>query len=288
MTSPAGKRKITSPSSLHKQVLSPALKNQRLDDGASNLGSIIREMRDMEKRLQLHSDQLFGKLSAALNAIEEKLINKIESEIKLITERANEIEDRVASIESDIRSIDRLYTDIDSLKKEIEELRSKEKTSTVGDFGTDAIVFGIPFCEAENLKSIFNQICRYIDYLAPQIRDIFRVRPKSTVNQNNTVVIIKFYTPFDRNRTLKAFSDFRRKHRGIVSMSSAGFECDTVFRIYESLDAPNRKVLQLATKLKRDKKLWSAFSVRGKVYVRLQRNAEAVYVPDEDSLLTIT
>lgn len=241
----------------------------------------------MESRLQLHADQLFNKLSAALTAIETKLINKIECEIKLITERANEIEDRVASIESELGSIDKLSTEIDCLRKEIEEIKSKEKNSTVGDIGTDAVIFGIPFGEAENLKSTFDLVCRYIDYLAPQIRDIFRVRPKTTVNQNNTVVIVKFYTPFDRNRTLKAFSDFRRKNKGIVSMRSAGIECDTAFRIYESLDAPNRKVLQLATKQKREKKLWSAFSIRGKVYVRLQRNSEALYIPNEEALMRL-
>lgn len=286
MSSSAGRRKNCSPASLRKQVHSPALKSQKADDGASVSG-ILSEMRDMESRLQLHVDELFEKLSTAFNALEVRLVEKIEKEIKGITERVNAIEDRVATIESELDRINKVSTAIEEIRKEIELVKVKENICTVEQFEADAVIFGIPYCESENLKSNFNQVCRYIDYLAPQIRDIFRIRPKSATNSNNTVVVVKFYTAFDRNRTLKAFSEFRRKNRGVVLMRKAGFDCETAFRIYESLNVPSRKILQLAIRQKRDKKFWSVFSLRGKVYVRLQRNSEAIHVPDEATLMRL-
>lgn len=283
MSSPAPKRKITSPHVFPKQIFSPAQKTQKLDDGTITLKNILSEMGEMEKRLQKHAEQLVSKLSIELTAVETKLMNKIENDIKLISERANDIEDRIASIESELSNADKLSVEIDALRKEVEDIKTNRLERTVGDIASDAIIFGIPNFEAVNLKSIFNQVCRSIDFLAPQIRDIFRVTSKTKPN-NTPIVIVKFYTPFDRNRTLKAFSDFRRNNRISVSMRSAGFDCDTSFRIYESLNADSRKILQLATQIKREKKIWNAFSSRGKIYIRPDKNTEAIYIPNEQAL----
>lgn len=289
MPSPTNKRKLYSPNKLHKHVLSPAPKTQKLEDGVVTLSSILKEMKDMEKRLQLHAENLFNKLSSELDAVQEKLgqkVTEIEREIKIINERSNDIEDRIASIESDFTNVDSLGKEIKVLRGELAELKSKQRDCTVVDTSSDAVIFGVPVSDSENLKSIFNQVCRSIDFLSPQIRDIFRVRPKNSHLKSN-VVIVKFYTPFDRNRTLKVFSDYRRRNKCVVSMRSAGFDIDSTFCIFESLDIFNRKILQLAVKQKRERKFWSVFSTRGKVYVRVQKNSEAIVVPDEESLMKL-
>lgn len=286
MSSSALKRKITSPISQQKQklIFSPALKSPKTDDGAVTLKSILSEMGEMEKRLREHAEQFVNKLSTELSAVETKLMTKIENEIKLMSERANNIEDRIASIESELSNVDKLSVEINKLRQEVDQVRANRSDCTVGDIASDAIVFGIPKFDSENLKSIFNQVCRSINYLAPQIRDIFRVTPKNTPHHNAPVVIIKFYTPFDRNRTLKAFSDFRRNNRASVSMRLAGFECDSTFRIYESLTAENRNLLQRAIQLKREKKIWNAFSFRGNIYIRTNKNTEAQQILNEQAL----
>lgn len=290
MSSPAAnKRKINSPNTLRRQMLSPAPKTQKLEDGVASINSILKEMRDMEKRLQLHAENLFNKLSSELNAVQGKLVQKvteIERELEVINERSNDIEDRIASIESDFSNIDSLGKDIAVLKAEISHLKSSQRDCTVVDTSSDAVIFGVPASDSENLKSIFNQVCRSIDFLSPQIRDIFRVRPKNSHSKGN-VIIVKFYTPFDRNRTLKAFSDYRRHNKGVVSLRSAGFDIDSTFRIFESLDIFNRKILQLALRQKRERKFWSVFSTRGKVCVRVQRHSEVIVVPDEAFLMTL-
>lgn len=280
--SPANKRKLNvSSGSINKQT-----KTTKIDEGAHTITSVLCEMKLMEERLQTNNEIMFNRLSNELSLVETKLSNKIESEIKIIQERAKQLEDRIITIESELTIVAKLSTEIEILKKELLATKTKQVNNTVKDITSDAIIFGINFVEFENLKSIFNQVCRSIDYLPPQIRDIFRVKPKDPENKN-TAVIVKFYTPFDRNRCLKAFSDYRKRSNGTVSMRSAGFNFDTVFRIYESLDIENRKLLQKAVQYKRDGKLVSVFSARGKIFVRLQRKSEAVLVADEKALYEI-
>lgn len=283
MGSPAFKRKQSSPRLSNKNTYSPSLKTQKLDEGAITIKSVLSEMKQMEERLQTHSELMFNRISSELNLLETKLVNKIEAEIKLIKEKTSEIEDRIAVIERELPSFEKLSKEIDSLKKEINNIKTKQTNNTVKDITSDAIIFGISFTPSENLKSIFNQVCRSIDYLPPQLRDIFRVKPK-TADNKNTVVIAKFYTPFDRNRCLKAFSEYRKKSKGSVSMRSAGFDSNTIFRIYESLDAESRILLQKAVQHKIQGKFVSVFSAKGKIYVRLQRNADAVHIADEQAL----
>lgn len=279
MSSPAIKRKVTSPRTQGKNLFSPALKTAKLDDGVLSLNTIISEMRLMESRLQTHAEKIVGDLANRLQAIESTLLKKLEGEISLFNERANEIEDRLASVESELGVID-------TLSRQINELQGKVISTTYTnkpDITTDAIIFGLPFEESENLKSIFNQVSHAIDFLPPQIRDIFRVKANKGQNKN-TAVIIKFYTPFDRNRVLKAFSDYRRRIKSVINLSTLGFAWNTTFKIYESLDADSRKLLQIAHSYRRDGKLCNVFSSRGRVFVRPARNAEAVHITCENDL----
>lgn len=237
--------------------------------------------------MQSHAEKLVGNLSDKLMDIETKLFNKIESEIKQIQERANEIEDRIASIESEMSIIDKLSKEVELLKTQLDDAKENEKkNNSQWDTSTDAVIFGIPFVVGENLKSVVNQVCHSIDFLPPQIRDIFRITPKTSLDKN-TIVIIKFYTPFDRNRVLKAFSDYRKKIKSSVNLRSIGFDWDSTFRIYESLSPENRKLLQSAHKVRRAGKLWSVFSVRGKVFVRRLKNTDAIYIAGERELSDI-
>lgn len=268
--------------SADKNLQSPSLKARKVED--VTLEFVLQELNAMEMRLQKHTDDTYARLSNDLNEMEKKLLTKIDNDIKLLQDRANDIEDRLASIETDWHLVDQNVKEIDQLKNRVSLLEQKNiKEPIVKDISGDAIVFGIPYENCENLKTIFNKVCLSIDYMVPQIRDIFRVNNRSSTNKN-TAVIVKFYSPFDRNRTLKAFSEFRRRTKGPVSLRLAGFDCDSAFRIYESLNYETRRLLQLAVKRKQEKKFWSAFSARGNVYVRLGKDTEPILVNNENSL----
>lgn len=249
----------------------------KADDGVLSL--LLGEMKQMEARLQAHAEKTVGELANKLKLIETTLFEKIEKEISLFHKRAEEIESRITSVETELKIID-------SLNKEISVLKNKLENTVVNkqlpDFSSDAVIFGIPFEESENLKSVFNQVSHAIDFLPPQIRDIFRIKSKNP--NKNSAVIIKFYTPFDRNKVLKAFSDYRRKIRDSVKLNKLGFSWDTTFKIYESLDAESRNILQTAHKYRRDGKLSNVFSSRGRIFVRPARNADPVLIRSEKDL----
>lgn len=278
-SSPAVTRQVTSRTQ-NKNLFSPALKASTSADGVLSLNTVLCEMKLMETRLQTHAEKIVGDLANKLQLIESTLLHKIESEISLFHERAKVIEDRLASVESELNVIDALNKEINLLKSKFDS--TKFVNNQRPDISTDAIIFGIPFVESENLKSVFNQVSHAIDFLPPQIRDIFRIKAKNL--NKNTAVIIKFYTPFDRNRVLKAFSDYRRKIKDSINLSTIGFAWDTTFKIYESLDAESRKLLQTAHSYRRDGKLSNVFSSRGRIFVRPARNAEAVHILSEKDL----
>lgn len=275
MSSPAIKRKITSPRSICKNLLSPALKTPKIDNGVFSQNTIISEMRLMESRLQSHTEKLVGDLAHRLEIIESTLLNKIQSELNLFHERANEIEDRLASVESEMCVIDILRKEITEIKNNLNN--NTTKANQRPDISTDAIIFGIPFEDSENLKSIFNQISHAIDFLPPQIRDIFRIKPKASQDKS-TAVIIKFYTPFDRNRVLKAFSDYRRRIKNTINLCTLGFSWNSTFKIFESLDVESRNLLQLAHRYRRDGKIHNVFSSRGRVFIRPNKNSDSIHI----------
>lgn len=251
----------------------------KVDDGVL---SVLCEMKQMEARLQTHVEKIVGDLANKLQLLESTLFQKIEKEISLFNERAKVLENRLTSVESELKVIDTLNKEISVLKSKLDNTQFVNKP----DLSTDAIIFGIPFEDSENLRSVFNQISHGIDFLPPQIRDIFRIRPK-TVNNNNSVVVIKFYTPYDRNRVLKAFSEYRRKIKSSIHLRALGFNWDSTFKIYESLDPENRRLLQIAHRYRRDGKLNNVFSSRGKVFVRAAKNSEAVLITDEVNFAAI-
>lgn len=265
----------------NKNQFSPAPKVVNSDDGVLSLSTMLCEMRLMETRLLTHAEKIVGDLANKLLLIESTLLRKIENEISLFHERAKVIEDRLASVESELNVIDTLNKEINLLKSKFHS--TKFVNNQRPDISTDAIIFGIPFEESENLKSVFNQVSHAIDFLPPQIRDIFRIKAKNL--NRNTAVIIKFYTPFDRNRVLKAFSDYRRKIKDSINLRTIGFAWDTTFKIYESLDAESRKLLQTAHSYRRDGKLSNVFSSRGRIFVRPARNAEAVHILSDKDLV---
>lgn len=119
----------------------------------------------------------------------------------------------------------------------------------------------------------------------PPIRDIFRVKPRAATN--NKAVVVKFHCQADRNRTLKAFADFRKSSHSPVTYTANGVETENFIYIHESLTPNIRKLVQLAVSLKRKKAIANAFTLRGTLYVRLKEGDEAVLIQSADHLKSL-
>ncbi|XP_017480876.1 PREDICTED: uncharacterized protein LOC108370128 [Rhagoletis zephyria] len=253
---------------------SPISKAAKLDESAA-LPSILTALRELEQKVQRQSDtlqSLFEGLSNKIAEAERALCNKIDTEISVLSIKLTESAERISALESRQELLD---SEVQSLRAQLERVNSYTPEES-----TAAVVFGLPFSEGENLKSIFNHICLSIDFLVPQIRDIFRSRP--TNNSPNSAIIVKFYSSHDRNRTLHAFGEYRRRTKSLISLAAVGLEGN--FSIFESLSSNKRKILQEAIRLRRAGKLASAFTLRGDVFIKTSKDSSGIKIDKLDDL----
>lgn len=242
---------------------SPAAKTIELDEGVT-LAAVFSKIKELEVKVQQQTDNLLPlveSVSLKLAELEIKLSKRIDEEFSLFAAKIAASSSCLASLEANMKKAE---GDIECLKQ---QLSSVTQQRAAPDIVADAIAFGVPYTEGENLKSIFNQICLSIDFMSPQIRDIFRTKPSTATL--NSAIVIKFHSPLDRNRTLRAFGDYRRRMKSTASLSAIGTEGK--FHIYESLSKENRRLLQEAIKLRRERKLLSVYTMRGCVHVKTDK-----------------
>ena len=253
---------------------------------------LTAQLSQLKKELIAHSDDSFKKLSRELSKfenqlnkiesvvseLETKLVAKIEAEVEVVNNKVRKLEDKIISIESQLQALDKRCCEIDEIRLKVHNdsnLKEKEITS-------DAVIFGIPFISGESLKSVFNLICHNINFQPPQIKDVFRIKPKTS--EKHGLVIIKFFSPYDRNRVLKAFGDFRRQNHSAVSFQPEWMDVPVNIFIHESLKPDTRKLLQAAIIEKRNKKIFNVFSLRGVIHVRLHKGSESISISSLDEL----
>lgn len=115
----------------------------------------------METKIKQQSEKLeslFDSLSGKIADLENKLIKRIDEEVTALAAKAVEAAGRITVLEENAA---KLEGEIKTLKKQVEKARV---VGAVPEFTADAVVFGVPYTEAENLKSIFNQVCLSIDF----------------------------------------------------------------------------------------------------------------------------
>jgi len=112
---------------------------------------------------------------------------------------------------------------------------------------------------------------------------IFQLEPqpqkKREIKRNspNAVVVARFHSVRDRNNVLKAFSEHKKNNNNSpICLRNLGFDSDNIVFVCEGLTLENRKLLQCAVQLKRLNKIASAFSFRGCVYVRPQKDNDPI------------
>lgn len=275
-----GKRKATTAS---KE--SPASKNSRPENNGRLSEAVVAALKSTEEKILLMEERIQERIGAVctqllddIGAFERKFTAKLQESIGAIADRIDKVERKCSKLEENSYRITGLSGEINSLREELEALK-KEK-AVAAHRTTDAVVFGLPFAKEENLRQIFDGVCKSIDFSPPAVCDIFRT--KYTAERPNSAVIVKFHSLSDRSRTLSAFSQYRKKHQSPVPVKVAGSDCN--FSIYESLSIENRKTLQAAIKLRKHKKLYSAFSRGGEVYIRVSAGSEPVAVPNSSEL----
>lgn len=264
---------------------SSASKNLCLESNGSLADSVLAALKSTENKIQLMEERiqerisgLYTQLSGEIASLERKFSVKLQESIESISVRVEKVESRCCRLEEDSAVVIGISAELSKVREELDKLKEVKQS----EHSSDAVIFGLPFSNEEKLSDIFDCICKTIEFTPPPIRNIFRT--KRTTERPNSAVIVKFHSSFDRTRTLSAFSRYGKKNHSSVSLKSVGFDSDNTISIFESLSVDNRKILQAAIKLRKQKKLHSAFSRRGGVFVRMSANSEPIAVTNNSEL----
>jgi hypothetical protein len=229
-----------------------------------------------------------GKLSdaqlvEALASIKSQL-QTLTSDQKLI---ARNLEDKVENLQAAMDSkIDRLRADIrEELSGTIQENTTKieansnkladlerkyeelENSHEFFEKSVDVIVRGIPMLKDENLNNHYKNIAAAINYnpeILPRVQT-FRLGRKKPGSRTDPPILIKFASRFERMDFFRAYlKDINLK------LSDIGFTTDTRIYLSDNMTTMNRRIFQMAWKLRDEKKIFSVKTVSGKVYIRIR------------------
>lgn len=189
----------------------------------------------------------------ALSALEEK-VNKNTEILKTLSERVHEIEHSLPSI--------------NEMKIEISKLKATIVRQENVNVSTNLRLCGIPFNQNENLPELFWNLCDSLKIDRPNIKSIHRINNTHKNNSVDGVVLVKLFSSQERNNILRVVSKYKRENKSQLTLNTLLMGSHTPFFLNEDLTNYNYKILQGALKLKRQKMISTAFTLRGFVYVK--------------------
>lgn len=245
------------------------------------------------------------RLSAAdkafiMNAIEtnqDKLFNSInilikESEVRVlavIEEKINNMQTQIDTIVERVKLLETKSAEPENLKKEIKKLNQKLLKKDNSVVAASIRITGIPCTNDENLHNIFGNICNTINIAVPKIINIYRLNKIQNNNETRTpkneVIVVNLETPYEKNFLLKSLSKYRKDNKLVLCQNHFGFESNKPVYINENLTPHNHRIFKEALHMKRNKKIKSAFTLRGLVYIKKFESDEPILIEFLEELM---
>lgn len=267
-----------------------SLKAPRLSSGDKTfLVALIRESESLTAQhikdsIRESEKTHFDHIKSLISESEQRIRSLVESEFQSFRNAISDITERVRNLEVKCEQVDNLKVEICELKKKL----LASENSIVAD---SIRISGIPFVENEDLSCSFNNICQNLNIIAPQVKNIYRLRRIYKLNKpqkpKEEDIVVKLQSPYAKNFLLKSIARHKRENRSKLTLRHAGIQSDQPIYINEDLTPHNHKILMSALRLKRDGKIHSAYTLRGLVYVRKRSTDEPVlmeYIEDLDKL----
>lgn len=273
---------------------------QWLDKKFSKLNESISErftqihilLTDGESRI---ADHITEKVKGLIKECENRLLNEIDKRFCELREEITDLTERVTQLETVAGEIVTLKTQINELKtqtqfesqidgkmkNEIKILKHQINKQENLAVSCDLRINGVPFTATENLHEHFGNICHAINFNTPSYKSIYRVNNRNNSrNAQDGTIIVKLFTPFDKNAILRALALFKRNQRCQLRLCHIGYESNQHIYINENLTSINFKILQAALNLKRKNIVSSAFSLRGLIYIKCVSTDEPELIKD--------
>lgn len=255
------------------------LLEKKLSKQTNNINAQITHLVSL---LQEGETRLLEKINSSVKEAENRLLNEINNKFHELKTNIHDVNERVLKLENE-------NTNILELKREIKKLKIQSQKHSNSLIACDLRINSVPFTTNENLYDIFNKICQTVSIPTPQLQSIHRLKNKNNKNNLNSpdgVIIAKMMTPYDKNFVLKAINAYQKQNKNLP-LSVLGFEPDDKsknFYVHENLTNGNFKILREAVSYKKQKRLHSAYSFRGLVYIKKNTNDDPICIESIDEL----
>jgi len=100
-------------------------------------------------------------------------------------------------------------------------------------------------------------------------------------------IILTLATPQDRNNFLKSINDFKQSKKDQLRLQHIGFTSPMAFHVNENLTRDNYDLLKAALKLKKQNLIYSVFSRRGLINVKITKDDEPIRITNQDDIRKI-
>lgn len=247
--------------------------DKRIDRETETLKSLLRESdKKYENQIEIFKSLLIEFENRLLSELDKRMLD-MKRELVAITER--------------VTSLETVTGEIDKLKNEIKSLKIQSLKNANAIVACDLRINGIPYNNGENVLELFENICKMMKISTPGIKSIFRLQNKNNktkFNSPDAVIIVKFFSPYDKNFFLKSVGLYKKLNNSYLMLKNLGFQSEKTFNINENLTNTNYKIFREAVLLKKRQKLHSAYTFRGLVYVKRVKDDDPICIEDMDAL----
>lgn len=248
--------------------------DSRLERNTEKMQNMLRDLFcESETRLLSQIDKRISEMKQDINNITER-VAKLEAKTnEILEDKLLEINaaiinvvERVKGIETNLDNSNGVSNSAD-LQTEVAKLRLKVLQHSNAAVASELRINNIPYFPNENLHDLFNFFCEVINVPTPNITCIYRVKSKNN-NLPAPTILVKLSCPYEKNYILKSVAVFRRNRRDLLRLNILNFDSDVPFYVNENLSKANYEIFNAATKLKKQKIIYTAFTLRGTVYVK--------------------
>lgn len=277
---------------VNKSPINNDAKNARLSLSQSDLISFVdlrfenlfelitAKIKESEDRIVLEMDEKISAIETKINIVETRLLNELDKRICDVMSEIHTVNEKVIELETGCNEIKLLKNEIKTLKSQIQ----RQENLAVS---CDLRINGIPYVINENLHEHFNNICSALNISTPAYKSIHRLQNKNNKEQNSpdAVIIVKLFSPYDKNFILKSLAIFRKNFKTQLCLHHIGYSNNTR-KVYvnENLTSANFKIFRTALDLVKDNRLISAFTLRGLVYIKVNNTDQPMRIDEISDL----
>lgn len=145
-------------------------------------------------------------------------------------------------------------------------------------------ITGVPQLQHEDLYELFKNLCTTVNIQPLPIKSIFRVGNRNNGKNLDSTIMIKLFSPYDKNFLLRSINEFKKFIKTNLKLSHIGINNDDKnFFVNENLTKANYLIFKHATQLRSQNKLKSVFTRRGLVFIKLDSDTDPIHVQTLDN-----